>query len=558
MTAILRNRIPDWRDERGVTMLLSLFVLVLTTLLLGATYVAVTNDTTFTRNQLDQQRAYAAAQAGIAQYTYQLNQNVNYWELCAPPPPAAVPTSTDGGSTEYYSITPLIASTAPSNDQTCDTANPVNTMIEAAGTSSGANNPAAGTFRISSTGWSGPTGTSTLSACTPAAHCVSRTIVVQYKRQSFLNYVYYTDYETLDPVALYNPSNTPSEPTDCAVHYNGRGNDCSGPIVFVSGDAINGPLHSEDTLAVCGSGGSGPTFGRAGKNDAVEAAGPAVAPAGASTEGQNGCSLTYTVNNTAGAINTSAASLTPPPTNAQILTIAQTGGLTYTGSTTIVLNGTTMSVTNNGTTVTSQAWPTNGVIYVSTASSGCPVTYTPYTANAAYAGDTNCGNVYVSGTYSKSLTIASDNDIIINGSLTTPSLNTNLLGLVANDFVRIYHPVSNRTGTSGGQCGGGASNGTGSLTSPTIDAAILAVNHSFIVDNYDCGSSLGTLTINGAIAQLFRGPVGTGGGGGNSTGYLKSYTYNDTLAAVEPPYFLNPVSAAWYVQRQTECNGSSC
>ena len=44
--------------------------------------------------------------------------------------------------------------------------------------------PAAGTFRIASTGTS---------------NNVSRTIVAQYKRDSFLNFVYYTDYETLDP-----------------------------------------------------------------------------------------------------------------------------------------------------------------------------------------------------------------------------------------------------------------------------------------------------------------------------------------------------------------------
>jgi hypothetical protein len=91
----------------------------------------------------------------------------------------------------------------------------------------------------------------------------------------------------------------------------------------------------------------------------------------------------------------------------------------------------------------------------------------------------------------------------------------------------------------------------------TIDAAILAVNHSFIVDNFDCGNPLGTLTVDGAIAQLFRGPVGTGGGSSNSTGYLKNYNYNDTLASIEPPYFLNPVSAAWHTQRQTECDSTS-
>jgi hypothetical protein len=101
------------------------------------------------------------------------------------------------------------------------------------------------------------------------------------------------------------------------------------------------------------------------------------------------------------------------------------------------------------------------------------------------------------------------------------------------------------------------SNDTGSLTNPTIYAAILAVNHSFIVDNYDCGNQLGTLHVYGAIAQLYRGPVGTGGGGG--TGYLKDYNYDDRLATTEPPYFLNPVSAHWFVSRQTECDvAASC
>ena len=58
--------------------------------------------------------------------------------------------------------------------------------------------------------------------------------------------------------------------------------------------------------------------------------------------------------------------------------------------------------------------------------------------------DTTCGNVYVHGEYTKSLTIAAENDVIINGNITTPvngeTPTTNaLLGLIANNFVRIYH-----------------------------------------------------------------------------------------------------------------------
>ena len=73
------------REERGFTMLLALYILTITTLLLGAAYVAVLTDTHLSRNDLDQKRAYAAAQAGIEQYNYDLNQNPNFWENCTPP-----------------------------------------------------------------------------------------------------------------------------------------------------------------------------------------------------------------------------------------------------------------------------------------------------------------------------------------------------------------------------------------------------------------------------------------------------------------------------------------
>jgi hypothetical protein len=569
----LRRRV-DWRDERGITVLLALFVLTLTSLVIGGTYIAVVGDAPLVRNDLDQQRAYAAAQAGIAAFTYQLNQNPNYWELCGgtgKTTKAAVPGSTDNGSTEYYSTYEMVASTAPSNDNTaCDTANPVPTVIEANQLSGGGANPAAGTFRVSSTGYSGGTTTT----C-PTGSCVARTIVAQYKRTSFLDFVYYTDYETLDPSVLYNPSNTPAEPTDCEQHYPNRGSDCGPAINFFSFDTINGPLHSEDTLAICGtSGGAGATFGRTGSyDDAIQAA-------GTSTEGQNSCYLHYTVNPTTNSINTNSKPLLPPPTNAQLLQIAQQNGDVFTGVTHIILNGTTMKVTNagvNGGVQQTMNFPTNGVVYVKTATAGCSTVYTPFTANQAYTTDATpatatCGNVYVSGSYTNSLTIASDNDIIIDGNITTtgypnaPSGNQ-LLGLVANQFVRIYNPVTTSPNTRGSTINScnNVSNASGTIDGNSyplnnlyVYAAILAVNHSFIVDNFDCGSSLGTLKVWGAIAQLFRGTVDTGSNGNVSTGYAKSYNYNDVLANIEPPYFLNPVSAAWSVQRLTECNGSSC
>ena len=56
----------------------------------------------------------------------------------------------------------------------------------------------------------------------------------------------------------------------------------------------------------------------------------------------------------------------------------------------------------------------------------------------------------------------------------------------------------------------------------------------------------------GAIAQKFRGTVGTFSGGTVSTGYIKDYNYNDRLRYREPPYFLDPVQSAWQIIRQNE------
>ena len=84
-----------------------------------------------------------------------------------------------------------------------------------------------------------------------------------------------------------------------------------------------------------------------------------------------------------------------------------------------------------------------------------------------------------------------------------------MLGLIANNFVRVYHPSRPRRPR---QLRRRHRRAAGSQSNLRIDAAILAIQHSFIVDHYDCGAPLGTLTVNGAIGQKFRGAVGTFGG----------------------------------------------
>jgi hypothetical protein len=170
--------------------------------------------------------------------------------------------------------------------------------------------------------------------------------------------------------------------------------------------------------------------------------------------------------------------------------------------------------------------------------------------------------VYVSGTYSKSLTIASSGDIIVrptlnailansstDGNITAVSGSDATMGLIADGFVRVGHRVSRQ---SDGDCIGNASSSAEpTVNNVTIEAAILSVKHSFVVDNWSCGK-LGILKIKGAITQKYRGIVGTFKNGSVDTGFTKNYWYDDRLKYRSPPYFLAPVDSAWDVVRSHE------
>jgi hypothetical protein len=88
-------------------------------------------------------------------------------------------------------------------------------------------------------------------------------------------------------------------------------------------------------------------------------------------------------------------------------------------------------------------------------------------------------------------------------------------------------------------CNYAALNGTGDRE---INAAMLSVGHTFQTQNYS-RVDLGKLTIFGAIAQKFRGSVGTAAG----AGYVKDYQYDKRFRNIAPPKFLTPVSTTYGV-----------
>ena len=157
------------------------------------------------------------------------------------------------------------------------------------------------------------------------------------------------------------------------------------------------------------------------------------------------------------------------------------------------------------------------------------------------------------------MTIGSENNIVIDGNIcyadnvsggTCTALpaapSTDVLGLVADNYVEINHPVDgggNNVSNCSSTLGAGAV--TCDLNNPYIDAVILALNHSFLVNNYSSGSALGTLNMYGTIDQDWRGPVGTFNGSGIATGYAKNYQYDPRLVYLSPPYYLSPGTSQW-------------
>ena len=159
------------------------------------------------------------------------------------------------------------------------------------------------------------------------------------------------------------------------------------------------------------------------------------------------------------------------------------------------------------------------------------------------------------GAFDGRLTISSQDNIIVVGHLvynddggTFPTMTNfgsnqyDALGLVANNFVEINNPncstCSNIFGfdstCSPGQTAGCTVINT-NMAWPTVDAGIMAANHSFTVNNWGNQTSGGNdstnLTVNGSIVQDFRGIVATFGG----SGYVKNYNYDSNMQTQSNP-----------------------
>ncbi len=581
------------RDEGGFTMATVIVVVFCVTLLSIAALSAAQGDLRPGAHDKGRKVAYAAAEAGVQNYLFHLARDPNYWSKCTTGAlPHAVNDAWDGvspaadprrwttlpGAAARYTI-----ELQPANGSAaCSTANPDATMIDAA----------SGTFKIRATGQDLATRT-------------KRSIVTTFKRKSFLDYLYFTDKETRAP-GLYGmnvDSRTTRENTgagrdlitwarqQCDRYYGddpalgSRGAQffdgeylnpatgawsnldlaCNEPE-FKAGDVVAGPVHTNDEILIdCAS--PSPKFGDS-IDDVVETSTLGRLPATPAdpNAGWRGCSpptepyvnfASTSPARPAGTWRAHAAPLTLPLTNTSLRRDAAAANR-FKGTTKIALHGTTMTVTGtreDGTVLsgTDVAIPADGVVYVSTNGS-CP----EYNAVDSGAAPASCGNLELQGDFATSVTFTAENDIVVKDDVTRTSSGSQfLLGLIASNYVRVDHPVTGCSPASPVTCNfrTGCTNVSGSPTDVAIDAAILSLTRSFIVDNWFCGAPLGTLKVQGAIAQMFRGPVSRDSAvaaGPVTTGYAKVYSYDARLKYRSPPHFLDPVQAQWRVQTFSE------
>lgn len=451
-------------------------------------------------------------------------------------------------------------------------------------------------------------------------------------QNDFLLNVLWIDYNQVDPAVLQQLDG--GSPPSCELWQSDNGNVEPGcaPVEFVSGDTLGGNLWVKDAIFVCGS----PTFeGAVHTMDTMAANGQPLAQSPPTfTVTAPGCDLSSNANDPtiANIAASTAGSATPdesiPATNANLATVAAKDGCLFEGPTEITLSGTTMSVTSpdtptNSATGTSAndglnqsqnpnqclptaanpdpAVPANGVIFVEDCPNAttCGATnYNPMSGldETGNTGPTE-GDAIVQGTVSGPLTIATANNIIVDGNLCYSDSSTcgsapttgaqDMLGLIAQNYVEINHPVtcpsgtdSGSTGGYGGGLGGGSSGsctpsqeqdlptcGTSGaqpapncdLYNPIVSAVSLAMAHSFLVNAFTEGAPLGTLSIFGTVDEQWRGPVGTVSSSGTLLdGYLKSYQYDQRLKYLSPPYYLSPSTPSWALENVTFAQTMTC
>ena len=252
------------RGEEGFTMIMTVLGLALVAMLTAVAVTAVQGDSHVSYRDFTRKQAYEAAKAGIDEYAFHLHEDTAYWAKCTD---VAKPTALNqegstanrrtvpGSTTASYALE-LIPATGYTSCDSSSVAAATASMLESQGTMKG-------TFRVKSTGYAGDSEVS---------------ITATFKPASFLDYVYFTQLETSDPVTYGDEQTIKGAYEQCSktiaegrydAYIPNSGYQKCDVISFVSGDNIKGPMHTNDAFVIC----SSPTLGRS-ANDPVEVSSP--------------------------------------------------------------------------------------------------------------------------------------------------------------------------------------------------------------------------------------------------------------------------------------------
>jgi hypothetical protein len=209
-------------------------------------------------------------------------------------------------------------------------------------------------------------------------------------------------------------------------------------------------------------------------------------------------------------------------------------GLVLQGATTLTFNGSSISIINyrmgwtNSATAHSFNITNDALLYIATAPAGS------LPANSA------TGFTYITGgTLTGRVTIVSENDINLEGSITyvdNPTVVTNsidALGLISGGDIWIATNAPNNITIDAAMMATGLNPGLNPTPTNFLSAG------SFGVTDYGNTSvgSRGLLTLYGGIVQEVRGAVGTVNGSTVLSGYNKNYSYDPRFVSTPPPYY---------------------
>ena len=550
LTARSTPRCHRGDDEDGFALVTTILLGFILSILIVSTLNYALQAQPQARRDQDYHAAIQAAEAGVDDYIFHLNQNPNYWY----------------------------------------TPDPANQALVGWKAVPGAPNPAEFRYTADTSSTDG-TGTIVLTVSGRVGG-VTRTIQTQLRQDSFTDYVYFSDLEVNDPTnAQKYPGRDPVEVYNtCNVHrWEGRDDNRCNTVSWTKGDVAAGNLHTNDTIRL--SGNPGPKF-LAHVTDSCPQ--PCVRDPKRYVDG-NPVDPYFQYPNEPGF----KATLPLPPSNAALAEEAKNArpGCLFTGPTRIVLKATgrfdvwspnSKQVHCVATASSAGVWkdvviPPNGVVYVQNIpSSGpnanaSPISSRPFIPGAAkpnkapaklpngqtypngfpLAGDitpydNRAGDVFVEGTINGRLTIGAENNVIITSDILQSDTEKDMLGLLPNNFIWNYHPVSqDAIGEQYELCAEAC------MENVQIQAAMLSLTHAYGTQNPDSGASQGTILTYGSIAQKWRNNVGGGSFCGQvrntcHRGYAKEYRYDPKLRYLQPPHFLAPEASAWKVAGYAE------